>query len=106
MNFGMAFESAVAQQLRASGHERLYYFNKRGVGEVDFVVDDLRSGEVLPIEVKSGANSHRHAALDNLLKVDNYHLNRAFVLHDGNVEREGCVTYLPLYMSGLIGSGD
>lgn len=106
VNFGMAFESAVAQQLRASGHERLYYFNKRGVGEVDFVVDDLRSGEVLPIEVKSGANSHRHAALDNLLKVDNYHLNRAFVLHDGNVEREGCVTYLPLYMSGLIGSGD
>ena len=36
MNLGAVFENAVAQELRAHGHERLYYFNKRGVGEVDF----------------------------------------------------------------------
>ena len=106
VNLGMAFENAVAQQLRSSGHERLYYFNKRNVGEVDFLVDDLRSGEVIPVEVKSGGSSHRHAALDNLLQVKNYHLRKAFFLHDGNVERDGAITYLPLYMSGLLGHDD
>ena len=64
MNLGAVFENAVAQELRAHGHERLYYFNKRGVGEVDFMIDAAGAPYVVPIEVKSGKSSKRHAALD------------------------------------------
>ncbi len=39
-----------------------YYFNKRGVGEVDFMIDAAGAPYVVPIEVKSGKSS-RHAAL-------------------------------------------
>ncbi|MFR5093288.1 MAG: DUF4143 domain-containing protein [Adlercreutzia equolifaciens] len=80
MNLGAVFENAVAQELRAHGHERLYYFNKRGVGEVDFMIDAAGVPYVVPIEVKSGKSSKRHAALDALLGVKNYKLEGAIVL--------------------------
>ncbi len=102
VNFGQAFENAVAQELRAAGHKAIYYFNKAKVGEVDFLIDVPGKPEVLPIEVKSGKNSHAHAALDHLLEVANYHLEHAVVLHVENVESDGKVTYLPIYMAGLL----
>ena len=102
VNFGQAFENAVAQELRAAGRRGLYYFNKAKVGEVDFLVDVEGAPEVLPIEVKSGKNSHAHAALDHLMDVENFHLKRAVVLHIGNVEAVGKVTYLPIYTAGLL----
>ena len=102
MNLGAVFENAVAQELRAHGHERLYYFNKRGVGEVDFMIDAAGAPYVVPIEVKSGKSSKRHAALDALLGVKNYKLEGAIVLHRGNLEQEGLITYLPIYMAALL----
>lgn len=102
INFGQAFENAVAQELRSAGHENIYYFNKTKVGEVDFLIDATGRPEVLPIEVKSGKNSHAHAALDHLLEVENYHLDRAVVLHTDNVEIDGKITYLPIYMAALL----
>lgn len=69
---------------------------------MDFLIDVPGKPEVLPIEVKSGKNSHAHAALDHLLEVANYHLEHAVVLHVGNVESDGKVTYLPIYMAGLL----
>lgn len=101
-NFGQAFENAVAQELRAHGRENLYYFSTSGTGEVDFLIEDEQTGTVLPIEVKSGRYSSRHKALDNLLAVENYHLDRAIVLHTANVHREGKILYLPIYMTGLL----
>lgn len=102
LNLGSVFENAVAQELRAHGHERLFYFNKRGVGEVDFLVDGTGVPLVVPIEVKSGKYSHKHAALDSLLQVKNYKMEGAIVLHPGNVEQEGAVTYLPIYMASFL----
>ena len=102
MNLGSVFENAVAQELRAHGHERLFYFNQRGVGEVDFLVDGLGLPSVVPIEVKSGKYSHKHAALDKLLQVKNYKLECAIVLHKGNVEQDGPITYLPVYMAAFL----
>lgn len=102
MNLGTVFENAVAQELRAHGHERLHYFNKRNIGEVDFLIDESHAPLVVPIEVKSGKNSRRHAALDGLLNVKNYKLEGAFVLHTGNVEQDDSITYLPVYMASLI----
>lgn len=103
-NFGMAFENAVAQELRAHGRPDLYYFSKAKVGEVDFLIEDKHTGEVIPIEVKSGKYSTKHAALDALMAVKNYGIRRAVVLHTRNVSRsqDGRVTYLPIYMAGLL----
>ncbi len=102
LNLGNVYENAVAQELRAHGGRSLYYFSKRGVGEVDFLIDGNRIPVVVPIEVKSGANSHRHAALNSLLAIDNYKLEGAVVLHPDNVELEGSITYLPIYMAAFL----
>ncbi len=102
VNFGQTFENITAQELRANGRPSLYYFNKTKVGEVDFLIEDRREPVVIPVEVKSGKNSHAHAALNHLMDVKNYHLDRAVVLHRQNVEKDGKVLYLPLYMAGLL----
>ncbi len=102
MNLGCAFENAVAQELRSHGHEDLHYFNKRGVGEVDFLVDARHLPLAIPIEVKSGRYSRKHAALDSLLEVKNYDLKEAIVLHPGNVDQAGKVLYLPIYFAAFL----
>lgn len=102
LNFGQAFENVVAQEFRACGHKQLYYFHTPKVGEVDFLLEGNNRPEVLPVEVKSGKYSTKHAALDALMSVDNYHLNRAVVLHRGNVKQEGIILYLPMYMGAFL----
>lgn len=99
VNHGSTFENAVAQELVAHGFN-LYYFNSKKLGEVDFVVE-TRDGKVIPIEVKSGKSYKRHSAISNVLKVENYHLDHAVVLATGNVECNGRLFYLPVYMIAL-----
>ena len=60
INFGSVYENVAAQELRAHGFD-LYYFNSRKQGELDFLIE--WNGEVLPIEIKSGKNYTKHAAL-------------------------------------------
>lgn len=102
INWGWAFENVVAQELRAHGRDSLFYFNNKKMGEVDFLIEDCRSPKVIPVEVKSGKHSHSHAALDRLMKVENYHLERAIVLHRLNVERTEQIIYLPVYMAAFL----
>ncbi|MEG0303098.1 ATP-binding protein [Gordonibacter sp.] len=102
VNFGAAFENAVAQELRAHGREALFYYYSKKIGEVDFLLQQPGSMDVIPVEVKSGSRSHSHAALDNLMRVPNYRLSQGCVLHPFNVENDGLVDYLPLYMAGLL----
>ncbi len=98
VNNGAHFENAVAQQLTANGLTP--YFCKKKMGELDFVVE--MSGKVIPIEVKSGKDYKLHKALDNYMKVLDYHLDKAYLLSIGNIEKEGNITYLPIYMSYLL----
>lgn len=100
MNYGSIYENVVAQELLASGFE-LFYYNQSSVGEVDFLTQDRR-GDISLCEVKSGKDYKRHRAMNNLLEKENYSFRNAYVLHDGNVERDGCVTYLPVYMVGCM----
>ena len=65
-------------------------------GEVDFLTEG-RAGEVVPLEVKSGASVRAHAALDKLLGADEFAIPRGVVLSRLNVEVEGKVVYLPRY---------
>lgn len=100
MNMGAAFEGFVAQELKAHGF-RLRYFTSKKVGELDFVEETL-DGEVLAIEVKSGKSFKSHAALDNALATKGYGIDRALVLAECNLHRDGDVLYLPIFMTGLL----
>ena len=72
----------------------------QNVGELDFVIE--MSGKSVPIEVKSGKDYKKHKALDNFLRVPDYHMKKAYVLSVGNIEQVGNITYLPIYMCYLI----
>lgn len=95
INYGALYENAVAQELACHGFG-LTYFKNRMIGELDFVVQSRN--RVVPIEVKSGKDYKRHSALTKALETENYGIERAIVLHEGNVERRGAVCYLPTYM--------
>ena len=57
---------------------------------------------VVPVEVKSGKAYKTHKALNNFMSVPDYHMEKAYVFSVANVEAEGPVTYLPIYMSYLL----
>ena len=59
-------------------------------------------GKVVPIEVKSGKTYKAHKALDNFMNIPDYHIEKAYVLSVANVEQEGAVVYLPIYMCYLL----
>ena len=99
VNNGAHFENAVVQQLLANGFEP-YFCKKKNVGELDFLIE--MEGKVVPIEVKSGKAYKKHRALDNFMGIPDYHLERAYVFSTFNVEKEGEVIYLPIYMSYLL----
>lgn len=96
INFGAIYENVVAQELAAHEHG-LYYFKARNIGELDFVIQ-TKAGRVVPIEVKSGKDYKRHSALTHALETANWGIDEAYVLCEGNVEVDGPVTYLPVYM--------
>lgn len=99
VNNGAHFENAVAQQLTANGFVP-YFCKKKNLGELDFLIE--MSGKVVPIEVKSGKEYKLHKALDNFMNISDYHLDEAYVFSIGNVEKDGVVTYLPVYMCYLL----
>lgn len=95
LNIGAVYENAVAQELFAHGFAPYYYNNKRR-GEVDFLVAE--GDKVNPIEVRSGEDYKKHAALLNLLADYPEYVSDALVLCNGNMERSGELTYAPIYM--------
>jgi predicted AAA+ superfamily ATPase len=99
-NYGAIYENLVAQELFCHGfgeddHE-LHYFNSKKQGEIDFVI--AHNGKVLPIEVKSGKDYHRHNALTNVLSDRNYDIDFAYVLTNDNVHVDANRVYMPIYM--------
>ena len=97
LNLGALYETVVAQELKAHGHDLFYYDNKKN-GEVDFLIDDADSLSVIPIEVKSGKDYIVHSALDRFLACKEYHIQRAFVLSNTpDVYTKNGITYLPIY---------
>lgn len=96
INNGAIYENAVAQELHAHGW-KLYYFNSKKQGEVDFLLEN--DSEIIPLEVKSGKDYQRHVALKNILSNEEYAINRAIVLCNKNIKEEGSILYAPVYMT-------
>lgn len=97
INLGAVYENVVAQELKCHGH-KLFYYDNRQKGEVDFLVDDYSKLSVLPVEVKSGKDYTIHSALNNLLSVPEYHVLTGLVLsNEREVKSNDKVTYMPIY---------
>ena len=97
VNLGAVYESFVAQELKSHGR-KLFYYDNRSKGEVDFLTDDDGTSSILPIEVKSGKDYTVHSALDNFLKVPDYGVQSALVLSNSReVRQDGRIVYMPIY---------
>ncbi|MCD8201543.1 MAG: AAA family ATPase [Clostridia bacterium] len=97
VNFGAVYENYVAQELVCNG-VKPYYFKSNNMGELDFVVEI--NSKVVPLEVKSGKDYHRHNALNKIMSVRNYSVEKAYVFNSsGKIETDEKRIYMPIYMA-------
>lgn len=102
INLGTVYESFVAQELKAHGFKLFYYDNKKK-GEVEFLIDDQNSLSVMPVEVKSGKDYKIHSALNGFISTPDYHISKAVVLsNDRSIEANDGILYMPIYYSMFI----
>jgi hypothetical protein len=95
INLGAVYETVVASELKAHG-KKLYYYDNRLKGEVDFLIDDYDALTVVPIEVKSGRDFTIHSALNNLQKTGS--VQTGIVLSNSSeIMQKGNTLYLPVY---------
>lgn len=98
INLGSAYESVIASELKAHGHKLFYYDNKTN-GEVDFLIDDYDNLSVLPIEIKSGKDYTIHSAINKFISNKDYNVKKGFVLsNERKIFEENKIIYLPIYM--------
>jgi len=97
INLGSVYETVVASELIAHGH-KLFYYDNRNKGEVDYLIDDYDSLSAVPIEVKSGKDYTVHSALNTFVQNEDYHIKKAFVVsNERSVTQKGKITYIPIY---------
>ena len=97
VNLGSVYESVVASELIAHGF-KLFYYDNRNKGEVDYLIDDYDSLSTVPIEVKSGKDYTVHSALNNFISNEDYHIKKAFVVsNEREIKTKGKIIYIPIY---------
>ena len=97
INLGSVYETVVASELLAHGH-KLFYYDNRSKGEVDYLIDDYDSLSAVPIEVKSGKDYTIHSALNTFVNNEDYHIKKAYVVSNERVvSQNGKITYIPIY---------
>lgn len=96
INMGSFLENVMSQMFVRNGFN-LHYFNSKKYGEVDFVLQDGTSVDL--VEIKSGKDYKKHSALDNIISVDEWKPKKAIVFCSDNVFEEKNIIYLPWYMA-------
>lgn len=96
VNMGSILENVMAQMFTANGFS-LHYFNTHKYGELDFVLQNGTGIDL--VEVKSGKDYKRHAALDKIRQTAEWPVHQSIVFCRGNVQSEDDVLYLPWYMA-------
>ena len=97
INLGTVYESVVAQELRAHGF-KLYYYDNKKKGEVDYLVNDYSTAQVLPLEIKSGKDYKGHSALSKFLDEKEYNIHQAIVFsNEPRVLQDKGIWYMPIY---------
>ena len=97
VNLGAVYETVVAQELKC--HEKkLFYFDSKKVGEVDYLVDDYDLLNVIPIEIKSGKDYKIFRALPKLVENPNYKMTSGIVLSNNReITTENKIIFMPIY---------
>ena len=99
INLGSVYENVVASELIAHGH-KLFYYDNRKKGEVDYLIDDYESLSAVPLEIKSGKDYKVHSALNTFVNNDDYHVKKAYVLsNEREITEKGLITYIPVYFA-------
>lgn len=96
VNLGSVLENVMSQMFKANGF-LLHCFDTKKYGELDFVLQDGTAIDL--VEIKSGNDYKKHAALNKVMKVDEWKAKQAIVFCKGNVEEEDGILYLPWYMA-------
>lgn len=96
VNMGSILENMMAQMFTANGFS-LHYFDTHKYGELDFVLQNGTGVDL--VEIKSGRDYKRHAALDKIRQVSEWNARKSLVFCKGNVQSEDGILYLPWYMA-------
>ena len=97
INLGTLYENVVAMELKCHDHKLYYYDNKKN-GEVDFLLDDYEHTSIIPIEVKSGKDYKVHSAIDRFVNSGKYKISEAYVLNnDKEISNKNNIFYIPTY---------
>ena len=105
VNAGMLMENIVAQRLTALGCKLFFYSNsdrenKENRMEIDFLIAKSKitsRHNISPIEVKS-STGFTTVSLEKCIKKYESNLAQAYIVHTGDVEKDGSYLYIPLYM--------
>lgn len=99
-DLGYVYENAVAQMLKAAGHELHYYTFPTESGkhnyEVDFLIAD--SDKICPVEVKSSGYK-AHASLDAFCRKFSSRISNKYLIYTKYLRKDGDILYLPPYMT-------
>ena len=109
LNNGMFMENMVAQMLASNKHKLFFYSNpdredKDNRMELDFLLPKSKitnHHNINFIEVKSGTR-YNLTSLEKAIKKYHNEMNKAIVLHPGNIKQENGILYLPAYMAFLL----
>ena len=105
VNAGMLMENIVGQMLTALGCKLFFYSNssrenKEDRMEIDFLISKkaiTSRHNISPIEVKSSTGFNT-ISLEKCIKKYGSHLAQAYIVHTGDLEKDGDYLYIPLYM--------
>ncbi|MCQ2071374.1 MAG: DUF4143 domain-containing protein, partial [archaeon] len=85
-----------AMQLKSNDGE-LFYYNRKSIGTVDFLINDYDALSVIPIEVESGKDYRKHNVLDRFMETEGSPEVAVVLSNDGEIRREGKILYMPIY---------
>ncbi len=96
VNMGSVLENVMAQLFVANGFS-LNYFDSHKYGELDFVLQ--KGVNIDYVEIKSGNDYKKHAALNKIKEVKDWKHNNNIVFCKSNIFVEDDITYYPWYMA-------
>lgn len=97
VNLGAVYETVVAEELSSHDHQ-LFYYDRKSLGEVDYLIDDYDNLSILPLEIKSGKDYLYFKALPKLLKEPNYRIQNGYVFSNNQeVKIDEKIIFMPIY---------
>ena len=97
VNLGAVYETVVAEELSSHDHQ-LFYYDRKILGEVDYLIDDYDNLSILPLKIKSGKDYLNFKALPKLLKEPNCRIQNGYVFSNNQeVKIDEKIIFMPIY---------